>query len=476
MSIFHDIKDFIAFRKATKPNVQAAQYGIGDLMFSSQGRYRPSDAKSLVADHNKSWVYICASRNAETIAGIPLRVYVRGGTRSYYGRRALGSAQKKHLEFVTRKGADDVEEITENHPLLDLLTNVNSELTQSELMEWTVTYEEIAGDAYWYIEPGSLGVPAAIWPLMSQYVKVVRDKQGQLVGYLYGKSEMNRVALDAAEVIHFRYPNPNDPDYGLSPLAAAFGAATLLEAEEDYLRNVYDYGGMPEVGLVVKSDLTKEQREQLYVEWKQRYGSKRRGEKAIILQGDMDVKTWGYPPKDVGNEFIQKFSREEIAGAFGVPLTMLQLNEASRAGAEAGHYAYMAFTIQPKLRRIEQKLNERLCPLFDDRLFVAFDNCVPEDKEFRLKEIQTHLNTKMTTINEERAIDGLGPVAWGEEPVQAPAPVVVNGNGDGNNNGEPKKSFVKSASSEFKSFTDMLESHIVDMARDVDKRLKDADS
>jgi len=41
--------------------------------------------------------------------------------------------------------------------------------------------------------------------------------------------------------------------------------------------------------------------------------------------------------------------------------------------------------ILPRLRRIEQKLNEKMLPLFDDKLFVAFDNPVADDKEYGFK-------------------------------------------------------------------------------------------
>lgn len=454
-------------------------YSLYDLM-SRQGRARPSDARSLVANHNKSWVYICASRNAETVAGISLKLYVRGGTAKYYSRRTLTRAEKRYLSQAIGKAVtDDVEEITEGHPLLDLLDHVNDEITRAELLEATVTYQELVGDAYWYLEPGALGMPGSIWVLMSQYVKVVRDSQARLVGYLYGKNEQTRVAIDAKDVIHFRYPNPNDPDYGYSPLEATFGAATLLEAEQEYMRTVYDRGGIPEVGIVVKGKVTEEERKRLYAEWEDKYQSKIRGRKAIVLEGEMDIKTLGYPPKDVGVQFMQQFSREEIAAAFGVPITMIQLNEASRAGAEAGNYQYMATTIMPKLRRIEEKLNERLCPLYDDRLFVAFENPLPEDKELRLKQIDTRISRGVTTINEERAIEGLEPVPWGDEQPQPAQPFTFAFEG-----GRREKHFRGTHECGEKQdgpmdrnqrrFAEAVTDHFVKVARVVDERMGQA--
>jgi len=440
----------------------------------ARGIQRPADPRSLVNNHFKGWVYICASRNAETIAGIPLRLYARGGTRSYYSRRALGKQQKSYIEQITGKGAEDVEEIVAGHPLIDLLDHMNDEHTRAEVLEGTVTWQEATGDAYWYMEPGAMGLPQAIYPLMSQFMKVVRDGEGRLTGYLYGRDENKRIALEASEVIHFKTANPKNPDYGLSPLEATFGAAVLLESQQEYEQALYDAGGCPEVGLIVKGQLTEDQRKKLYAEWRGKFESKRKGEKFIILQGDMDLKTFGLPPKDVGVQFTQRFSREEICAAYGVPMTLIQLNEASRAGAEAGHYAYMQFTIAPKLRRIAEKLTEQLASKYDDRLFFAFDDPVPENQELRLRQIQTRLQTRMTSINEERALDGMEPVEWGEKPSEPVSPFGLPADEEEEEpepDTPPEKS-VKQMNQHERSFARELNGYFVKMRKQVEENLE----
>ena len=185
----------------------------------------------------------------------------------------------------------------------------------------------------------------------------------------------------------------------------------------------------------------------------------------------MDIRTFGYPPKDVGVQFEQQFSREEIAAAFGIPLTMLQLNEASRAGAEAGLYQYLRITILPKLLRIEQKLNERLCPLYDDRLILAFDNPVAEDRQLRLQEIETRLKSYMTSINEERALDGLPPVSWGDVPVMPLVPL-VGGKSAPAGRHEHKLQQPRMTVTE-RRLEDSVTDYLLGLARSVDDRMRD---
>jgi SPP1 gp7 family putative phage head morphogenesis protein len=93
--------------------------------------------------------------------------------------------------------------------------------------------------------------------------------------------------------------------------------------------------------------------------------------------------------------------------------------DATRANAENAMYMYMKDTILPRVCRVEQKINEKLCPMYDGDLFVAFDNPVPEDREFRLKEREVNLRTGYSSINLERQEDNLDEVEWGDIPIMA---------------------------------------------------------
>lgn len=66
---------------------------------------------------------------------------------------------------------------------------------------------------------------------------------------------------------------------------------------------------------------------------------------------------------------------------------------------------------------MEDKFNEKLLPRFDPRLFVAFDNPVPEDEKFKLEKQTAQLGSQVITINEAREDEGLLPVPWGHTPL-----------------------------------------------------------
>lgn len=379
----------------------------------SWGKQRPTDYEALV-NRYAGFVYRCASQNAQTLAAIPLRLYARGRT-TRFPSKAVEPSTLKRLESALGKAVDEATEILE-HPLLASLSNANAAMTGRECMLLTHLYNELTGNAYWYLELGALGVPTAIWPLMSQWVRIVPSTEQHVAGYLYGKSTSAQKAYKTEEVIHFLYPNPKDFFYGLSPLEAIVLDVDLATSQSEFEQALYDNQARPDFVIKVKQTIPEDTRRRLFSEWLQAYQGHKKAGNPMILQGDMDIQTIGFSPRDTGLLASAKFSREKIANAFGIPLTMLE-NSQSRAEAEAQLYGYMRDTIVPRLRLFESRLNERFCPLWDERLFVVFDDPIPENREQRLAQMDTRLRNGVTSINEERLIDGLDEAEWGTVPL-----------------------------------------------------------
>jgi len=79
-------------------------------------------------------------------------------------------------------------------------------------------------------------------------------------------------------------------------------------------------------------------------------------------------------------------------------------------------YRHAKNGVLPRCDRFAEKLNEKILPLYDDRIFCAFDNCVPQDRELILKEQIGRVKVGIMLINEARAEQGLEPVEGGDVP------------------------------------------------------------
>ncbi len=407
---------------------------------------QPTDFDRQVRAYRDT-VYSCVTINATTVAGTPLKLYVAKGSKEktfkYAETKPVGKRQKDFLfseaslQPYLRK-AVDIEEVVD-HPFFDLLRNVNGFNNQFDLKELTTVFLELTGNSYWYIPSAGLGAPSEIWVLYSQWMKVIPDPKEFVKGYVLERG-MKTVKFEESEVVHFKYPSPHSEFYGMGPL---MGAASSYELERDmteYEKAMFRNMGRPDIALVSKTGLGKqEQRERLKTLWHSAYGGVKKAGKVALLQGDLEIKEFGFPPREMSYLAGRKKTKEQIANAFGVPMSMLTTDSVNLANAKAGNYQHAKNAILPRCRRFEEKLNEKL--------FCAFDNPVPQDVELRLKERESNLKTGYSSINEERQQEGQEEVAWGAVPL-LPMNVVPLGTSVAPTEEEAFESLVKDVSRE----------------------------
>ena len=376
-----------------------------------------------------SWVYACANKNAVAVAQIPLRLYGKKrstGTKFRVASKPVPREKKDWLfnqPQLINKLADavDVEEITE-HPFLDLLRNVNPFMNCFELFEYWTLYQELTGNSYTLITTNGLGTPQELWVLQPQQTKIVPDKQTYIKGYIYGRNPAKAVRFEPEEIIHMKYANPHDIYYGLGPLSAA-----VIAADAGVAMNVHEYSllrnnAIPPSALETEQSMSPDQMKRVKKEWNNAYRGPEKAGRLAIFTGGLKPSKLSLTPKEMGYLVGRKITTEEIAAIFGVPMSMLKVGDIAKAPAAGmfhGNITYQRDTIQPRLRRIDQKLTEQLLPMYDDKLFCAFDNPVGVDKAFRLKERETNLKIGYSSINQERAIDNQEPIEGGDLPMIA---------------------------------------------------------
>jgi len=378
-----------------------------------------SDQKSLLEAY-QSWVYVCASRNATVFATVPLRLYVAKQEKNEdLLTETMSVPIEKQIKLRNRyvhnpviKTAVEIEEVVE-HPLIDLTTQVNDFMNHTDLMELTDLHLELTGNAYWYLVPGPLGVPIEIWPLPPEKMRVVPDPEKFISHYVFITSYGSKVKFERDEIIHFKWPNPRDPYYGMSPLQAVASMYNINYSMNEYEKAMFTNNARPEGFFYTDQEIDDITFERLKTEIVEMWQGIKNVGKTGLLDRNVKFEKVNWSPRDLAFLQGRKWSKAEIFEAYDTPIGLFD-EKANRANAEAAQYTYMKFGIAPRLRRFEEKLNERLVPRYDDRLFVAFDEIVPEDKEFRLKEDTELFKIGVKTINEIRTERGLGDIAGGD--------------------------------------------------------------
>jgi HK97 family phage portal protein len=377
----------------------------------------------------RSWVYVCANKNAGAVAKQQLKLYVSKpghNTKLLCPTRTVNKGllkrleQKNHLRKYITASDYQVEEVLD-HPFLDLLAKVNDWSNRYDMWTLTQLYLELTGNAYWYLpeSKGNAGVPEQMFVLMSQYVKILTDPVKFIKGYEFRQGS-SVVEFTNDEIIHFKFPNPSSNYYGFAPLSAIGLAVQLHGNMQTFELTLLKNNAAPEGILSTEKTLGSDEYERLKKQWYERYSGYQKVGKTPLLEGGLTYQQLGMSQRDMLFPAGRKDLREEIVAAFGVPMSKVTTQNVNLANAEIGEEQYLNDTIQPRLTLIEEKLNEKLMYRYDENLFVAYDPVGIEDKQFALTTRESNLKNYVTTVNEERVAQGMDEVDWGAVPLAMP--------------------------------------------------------
>jgi len=364
-------------------------------------KLQPGDYKTYV-DSYEGWIYKCVSMIATDIGSTELKMF-------HYNSRTKASTE------------------IEKHIFLDLFNRVNQFKNKRELKEENQTFLDLTGNSYWYLPKNTIGMPQELWLVPAHYMEIIPDKEKFIRGYIYNDGGAGQTAFAEDEIVHFKYANPRSLYYGMGPVEAAMHDVNTKEYMDDYMDALYKNRARPDVILETDQPLIEQEVDRNLSRWNRLFRSSSKASKVALLTHGTKAKLLAPTPQEL--DFIEsnKFSREEVCSFFDMSPLLVGIGKevANRSVADALIYLYMKNCITPRLNLVAEKINEKIMPLYRSttgHYYVEFENVVPEDKEFLLKDRESRLKTYMTSVNEERKREGMDPAGWGKTPL---APMAI---------------------------------------------------
>lgn len=381
----------LAYRWLTKgmPDIYGTQsmpnfFGTGNKMRT----------KKEQLENFRSWVYSCVDTRAKEV-------------------------QAAEFQVLQRTRQNEFKEVGFDHPLIRLLSDPNPYFTKTEILYVSVVHLDLTGDCFWYTPLNGLGVPAEVWVLPVDKVKIIpgkKDDESFVSHYELNIGHGNTMRFGAEEIVHLRYPNPTDMYYGMSVLKAANYAADINNYQHEYQRHFYRNYATPDIAFVTLNKLDGDTAKRFKADLQKQYGGGEKRGLAMLLEGGMDVKRIGVTPKELNWLVENRATMQEIAGIFKVPPSKIgQEDVPNRAVAEASEYSFSKGTIEPILTMFDERLTQDLAREFDERLVVRHKSTVREDEERRARVDQIRISSGQLTINESRKSQGLDEVEGGDE-------------------------------------------------------------
>ena len=405
---------------------------LGGPLFTDAFGSRRAPSPFQLIEKYKSLIYAMVAKNANARCRVPLRLYAdasRGSKpRSCCDpiKATRGVARRlSGIEYtrVSPSAVDDVHEIR-THPILDCLDQPDpyNYFDRAKILSLVSRYCDVVGSAYFMPEGNGWrdatavvkGPPVWLWVLYSQYVLPIRMAGSPLISNFQYFAEH----IPYEDLLWFRTNHSLRDPYGagFSPTYAGDMYADLEDrfvAIQDQLLGI---GPRPNLIATAKDPLQPPgelERKRFEQELRQKHSGGYAGG-VLVNNGAWDFTPVTYSPADLAGMNISEYDMNRLCNIFGVPPSYFS-TETNLANLQAADTQHARDAVEPWCTTVASQLTS-LVRGFDNRLFFAFDACVPEDEELAARIVDMKLKNGSITINQANAETEWPPVEWGDEP------------------------------------------------------------
>jgi HK97 family phage portal protein len=298
-----------------------------------------------------------------------------------------------------------------DHPLYEILHDLaNPELTAygfKSAMQWQLLG---FGKAFAEIVRQD-GRIVALWPLLSEYMKVDRDDRGRK-RWTYqagGTPYVWTFDASAPPILELVSETP------LTRCREIIGTAL---ATQQYLAKYFANGAKPSGVLTAAGDLKDETAERIRLQWATNYGGAANRGKVPLLSAGVSFTPISATNDDSQLNETLRTINEQIAGAFRIPPWKIgDLSKANYSNMEAGELSYITDSLDPWFELWEESLRRDVLTTRQYGQFtITFDRqaLVRNDVRSLNASLQSGIQNGYLSQNDARKALGLNPIDGGD--------------------------------------------------------------
>lgn len=293
-----------------------------------------------------------------------------------------------------------------DHPLAEVLVaQPNSDMTSQEFREACQLNLGLHGNAYCFTERTTKGEVFSLYPIPAPNVVPQRNDETKEITYKItdrGKQE----TFPREKIWHVKGFGGTGL-VGLSPIGAAREAMGLAMATEEFQARFFGQGARPSAIAKIPQWLDKDQRVIARENLQQLLGGLENAHRVHLLEGGMELDTWGQPLDDLQFVELRQFQLTEICRLYRIPPHMVaDLSRATFSNIEQMSLEFVTFTLMPWLTRFETSIARWLLKREDRAHFFArfnFEGLLRADSKGRAEYYTAALQNGWMNRNEVRA-------------------------------------------------------------------------
>lgn len=319
----------------------------------------------------------------------------------------------------------------ENHEFELLLRRPNPLQSRFELLESTISYHALTGNAYWWLNRANeKAQPDEIWVIPPHRITPIPDGRLYLRGYMYESDEGEKIPLEPYEIVHFKRFHPLNSFVGLSPIEALATIAQGDLAMQKWNTNYFGRDNAKIPGALAFADSIEDDAwKKLKADVTAQHGGTERRLMMLRNAGKGGVQWIGMSMSQRDMEFLagRTFNKEEIFSIYAPGYASMLAVNATEANSKAGKATFMEMAVWPQLASLAEKITNDLLPVYGDNLVGEFEDVRISDRSMQLAE-QNTASTVQTIDEIRQTYYSLPPLAQGRggrllsEPVQQAQP------------------------------------------------------
>jgi len=346
-------------------------------------------------------------------------------------------------------------EIYEEHPLQAIMDMPNPKQSHYDFVELLLTYFNLDGNAFVLRDHVGKRTRALWLPRPDKMSPVIDQKgslyePGALLGYSYNTQGGEKLYFLPEDVIHIKYPNPNDRYHGMGrgipPLMAAAFDADNDNSQTSFIKQFFKNGAVPSGIIKSKNILDDTEVKRIQHRIAEQYTGEANWHKIMVLDADAEYEATGMRLDQMMFPDLRAISETRICAAFKVPPVLIGV----KAGLDAATYSNYKLARQAlwedNIIPTNMKLAEAFTRAFSEELgenvIIKHDYAdvvaLQQDRTDRFARANQAVMGGWITVNEARREVALGPLPVGVgdvlyRPLMAEA--VNDGAGDASKSG-----------------------------------------
>lgn len=321
-----------------------------------------------------------------------------------------------------RRQNDGGRERVLDHPVAQLLERPNRIESRFDHMAGTMSDLGIYGVGYW-LKWGPKGDRVALLRVPPTQLEAVQPSAvGVAQGYAW-VTEGRRLAIDPADLIRFRWFDPDPSRCGLSPIESLRRIVAEDRAATAHRVSLWQSGAR--IGGVIERPRdaglwSPEARERFRAQWLERYSGPQSTGQVPVLEDGMQFKPVTMSLADTQASDMRAANQEDIARVYQIPAPMVGiLSNATYSNIKEQHKHLYQDCLGPICAQIEDVVMLSLISEFDDLddAYVEFNIAEKLKGSFeeQARALQVLVGRPVMTLNEGRAKLNLPAVAGGDE-------------------------------------------------------------